>query len=202
MTTRVRYRTARIVALRACTTLVVLTACTADAGRTPDTDDIRSATDTVGTALGDSVRAPAPPAGVEPGASDSITLVFTRDEQPVQVRRGLAGTADLRTALDLLVRGPTAAERAAGLWSWFSDATRDAVAGVSIDAAGHATVDFRDLRQLIPNASTSAGSAVLLHELNGTVFQFPSVRSVQYRIEGDCEAFWNWLQYDCETVTR
>jgi hypothetical protein len=43
---------------------------------------------------------------------------------------------------------------------------------------------------------------MLLQELNGTVFQFPEIRSVEYRMEGSCDLFWEWLQYGCRVVAR
>jgi hypothetical protein len=61
-------------------------------------------------------------------------------------------------------------------------------------------VDFGDFSGIIPNASSSLGSTILLGELNATVFQFPAVRSVEYRFEGSCDAFANWLQLDCEKL--
>lgn len=109
----------------------------------------------------------------------------------------------LRAALERMLRGPTDAERAAGANSWFSDTTADALESVDVDAAGHATVEFADLRRMIPNASSSAGSAMLLDELKAAVFSVPAVESVEYRIDGSCEAFWEWLQVGgCQRVTR
>lgn len=105
-------------------------------------------------------------------------------------------------ALATLVRGPTAEEQARGIRSWFSEETAGVLRSVEVDSQGQVTVDFHDLRPLIPNASTSAGSAMLLQELNGTVFQFPEIRSVEYRMNGSCERFWEWLQYGCRTVSR
>jgi hypothetical protein len=135
--------------------------------------------------------------------TDSLTLVFTRDETAAPVTRAVPATSTpVRTALEMLVRGPTAAEHAAGIRSWFSGETADVVRLVAIDSTGHAVIDFHDLRRVIPNASSSAGSALLLTELNGTIFQFPEIRSVEYRIDGSCAAFWEWLQYDCHVVTR
>lgn len=128
--------------------------------------------------------------------SASVTLHFSRGESTATVtRRVPAGTVGLEAALRQLVRGPTPAERAEGIHSWFSDTTAQALLSVQVNEAGHAVVDFADLRELIPNASASAGSAMLLRELNGTAFAVPSVESVEYRIEGSCEAFWEWLQY-------
>jgi hypothetical protein len=73
---------------------------------------------------------------------------------------------------------------------------------VCLDDTGRAIIDFRDFSRTISGASTSAGSRILLNELNRTVFQFDTVRSVEYRIEGNCEAFWNWLQAECTVVER
>jgi hypothetical protein len=108
----------------------------------------------------------------------------------------------LRASLEALLAGPTAAEREATLGSWFSADTAGMLRSVSM-RDGHAVVDFRDLRPVIPNASSSAGSVRLLSQLDGTVFQFPSVRSVEYRIDGSCEAFTEWLQIGgCDRRTR
>lgn len=73
----------------------------------------------------------------------------------------------------------------------------------TLDDRGHAIVDVRDLRRVIPNASSSAGSRLLLGELNAIVFQFPAVQTIEYRIEGSCETFWEWLQVGgCPTGGR
>lgn len=136
-------------------------------------------------------------------AQDSVDVVFTRGEEAVRLRRpGRADSPALRTALEALLAGPTPAERAAGVESWFSKETSGALRGAQVDSAGHAVVDFEDLRAFIPNAASSAGSRLLLVELNGTVFQFPEIESVEYRLEGSCDAFWDWLQYGCHRVTR
>ncbi|HET9444372.1 MAG TPA: Gmad2 immunoglobulin-like domain-containing protein [Acidimicrobiales bacterium] len=126
------------------------------------------------------------------------------DAAPVPTYRLVpAAPGVLRLALESLLAGPTAAEAEAGLQSWFGPATAGMLADVVIQDGGRAVVDFHDLRPVIPNASTSAGSRMLLDQLDATVFQFSSVRSVTYRIEGDCEAFTEWLQFGgCEARTR
>lgn len=135
--------------------------------------------------------------------ADSVLVVFTRDEMPTAVRRpGADDSPAMRTAMGWLVRGPTPEEQASGIQSWFSAGTAGALRSVTVDSAGSATVDFEDLRRLIPNASSSAGSAMLLHELHGTVFQFPDIRSVEFRILGSCDLFWEWLQQGCQVVRR
>lgn len=137
---------------------------------------------------------------------EMVTTVFYScdvDANPVATYRLTPSSpAVLRTALEQLLAGPTAAESAAGLHSWFSPATAGMLAGVSI-TGGRAVVDFHDLRPVIPNASSSAGSRLLLSQLDATVFHFPSVHSAIYRIDGDCEAFSAWLQYGgCTPRTR
>lgn len=142
-----------------------------------------------------------------PGASappaDSISVTFTREELPVPVRRALPTGGDpLPAAIAWLVRGPTEAEGTRGIESWFSEATTGSVRSVVLDESGHLVVDFDDLAALIPGASSSTGSRLLLQELNGTVFTFPEVESVEYRMEGSCARFWEWLQYSCHSVGR
>lgn len=135
----------------------------------------------------------------EPG-EETVRVWFSRGEAPAAVERRVED-ADPEAALRALLRGPTAAERAAGLNSWFSDSTAGALRGVEA-RDGLLVVDFDGLDRLIPNASSSAGSAQLLGSLNPTVFQFPSVDSVEYRLGGSCEAFWEWLQRECGRLAR
>jgi hypothetical protein len=132
----------------------------------------------------------------------TVRIHFSRGDSAVPVERTVvAENAGLETSLELLLRGPTAAERRAGLTSWFSDATAGALRSVTV-RGDTAVVNLADLRALIPNASSSAGSAMLLRELNATVFQDPAIRAVEYRMEGSCAAFWEWLQYGCRIVSR
>ena len=122
---------------------------------------------------------------------------------PLPVHRLVPRSAGvLRASIEALLAGPTEAESRAGLRSWFSPATADALLGVSL-ADGHAVVDLADIRSIIPNASTSAGSQQLLSQLDATVFRFPTVTSVEYRIDGSCETFTEWLQIGgCDPRTR
>lgn len=125
-------------------------------------------------------------------AADSAAAVTVEAPRPV-------AEVALRAALEQTLQGPAPS---ATNDSWFSATTAGALRTVSVDAAGHAVVDFVDLQALIPNAGSSAGSAVLLDELNATVFGVDGVQSVDYLMEGSCERFWEWLQYSCQTVHR
>jgi hypothetical protein len=140
----------------------------------------------------------APPPGVR-----TLQVVFSCDEQPVGTWRALPdGEADtLAFALNSLLRGPTQAERDAGLASFFSEAT----AGMLNDARiidGVAHVDFADFSGLMPNASASAGSAMLLDQIAGTIFQFDGINEADITFNGDCDAFWNWIQRGCQRLLR
>lgn len=144
-------------------------------------------------------------AGV-PGYDGPLTIYFIRDGEPVAVEReapvpspGLAPSA----AVMELVRGPTPEEEAEGITSWFSPETADLVRAVSMGGDGQVLVDFHaELRDRAPGATSSMGAELVLMELNETLFQFPDVQSVEYTIDGSCEAFWNWLEYECQIVSR
>lgn len=141
---------------------------------------------------------------VAPGVeARAIELYFTHAESTVVVSRSVPDTAPALTlALHELLRGPNEEERGRGITSWFSAGTADLLRIVELDADGRATIDFTGLPDAIPNASSSAGSGQLLEALRRTTFQFPQVQSAEYRLDGSCEAFWNWLQRGCTIVRR
>jgi hypothetical protein len=141
---------------------------------------------------------PAPPAG-----APTVQVVFSCDEQPVGAWRVLPdGVADtLVFALEALLAGPTPEEVSAGLGSFFSRATEGTLAAARV-SDGVAYIDLHDLAGIIPNASSSAGSSQLLDQLAGTIFQFDSIREAEITFDGDCDAFWNWLQRGCQRLSR
>jgi len=100
-------------------------------------------------------------------------------------------TAEL--VLRELLAGPTAAETAAGFTSIFGPTTAAALLDVTV-ANGIARVTFQDLRQTIPNASSSCGSAALLGALDATLAQVPGIGGARYSFGGDEAAFYEWLQ--------
>jgi len=129
-----------------------------------------------------------------------FSVFFHRGDELVEVRREVPKTAGvLRAALESLFQGPQPAD-GDGLSSLFSTDTAELLADVAVRPDGTAVVD---LAGMVPNASTSAGSEAFLAELNATVFQFPTPNRVEYRLEGSCDAFWEWLQYgDCRVLDR
>jgi hypothetical protein len=153
--------------------------------------------------------ATAPPATVAPGTTTAPTLkvmtvkVYFHERTPsaesdprrvVPVTRTVPRSPKVATAaLTELLRGPSARERAAGYWSFFSADTAGMLRGVRVDA-GTAVADFHDFRRVIPNASSSYGSAALLAELDTTLGQFPTVKRTLYAFDGNVAAFYEWLQ--------
>jgi Sporulation and spore germination len=145
----------------------------------------------------------AAPAG--PGAGSHTVRIYAPRGGPgrdcarvLPLRRTVVGPAVLRGALRSLLAGPTAAERHRGYGGWFSARTAGRLRSVRL-AGGVAYVDFRDFRRLIPNASSSCGSALLLAQLDRTVRQFPAVRAAVYSFGGDRAAFYEWLQREAPT---
>jgi len=143
----------------------------------------------------------ADPGAPDPAETVEITIYFTRAERPHPVGREVPRASDLLTAaVELLLRGPTPEERAAGIASFFSSETAGMLSEAVLDENGSAVIDFHDFRTVIPGASSAAGSEALLGELNATVAALGTVDRVEYRIEGSCERFWNFLQRDCAIV--
>lgn len=153
---------------------------------------------------------PSSPPGAGPSATTSVPPTSTPATMTVKVYFNKRGIEDPRrvvpvertvpyssmvatAALTQLLAGPTAAESGQGYWSFFSSATADVLHSVRIgNGVGHA--DFRDFSRIIPNASTSSGSAALLAELDATLKQFGNVTTTVYSFNGDVTGFYQWLQ--------
>jgi hypothetical protein len=100
-----------------------------------------------------------------------------------------------------LLAGPTPDERAVGFTSFFDDATADALESVTL-TDGRVVADFNDAI-IVNNASTSTGGLYFNAELKANLFQHPEVDSVEFHINGDCEAWSAFFQSDgCWVITR
>lgn len=137
-----------------------------------------------------------------PGGLTRFSVFFHRGEELVEVGRETGRTTGvLRAALEALFAGPKPEEDGEELTSWFSEDTEDNLLGVNLREDGTAVVDLDNAG--IEGASSSAGSRMLREELDATVFQFATVERIEYRLNGSCDAFWQWLQVgDCELVER
>jgi len=123
---------------------------------------------------------------------ESLDVWFLEGEQLVAVPRARPESSGvLRAALEALLAGPTAEERAQGLGSAFGDGSEGLLAEVTI-TDGLAVVDFDDRLRETTGGLASASSAALLEQLNRTVLQFDTVERVEYRLGGSCDAFATW----------
>jgi hypothetical protein len=145
--------------------------------------------------------APTMPAPAE--GQTEVSVYFSCLGEPIPVPRRVEGPGVLRAAMEALLQGPTGTERSRGFTSFFSEETEGLLLGVTV-RDGLAVVDFPDaLLDHIGGASTSAGSREFLASLNATVFQFDQVERVEYRIDGRCEAFGEFIQAGrCEVFER
>jgi putative hemolysin len=139
-----------------------------------------------------------------PGADEAMTTVelyFTNEGlgdpcgEVFPVDRQVPADTPAVEAVAALLAGPTQDELAQGYGGWFSAETEGLLRSVGV-TDGTARVDFADLRPVIPNASTSCGSAALLAQLDHTLLQFPEIDATVYSINGSPEAFFEWLQYE------
>jgi putative hemolysin len=134
----------------------------------------------------------------EPVPTATVTLYFSRDGEDCElveaVVRDVESGVNLELAIHELVAGPTGQERAAGYGSWFSTETAGMLQSVEVDD-GVALVSFdASLREVISGASSSCGSANLLAQLDATVGEFDEVDRAIYALDGDVDAFYEWLQ--------
>ncbi len=118
-------------------------------------------------------------------------------KQVFAVKRVIPETkAVAKAALGELFAGPTAKEKEEGYASFFSSATKGILKKVTVDQET-AYVDLIDIRNLIPNASTSCGSSEFLAEMTTTLKQFATVKKIVFAIDGSPSTFYEWLQLAC-----
>lgn len=144
--------------------------------------------------------------GAEPAGEETETVVYFANDQlnpnvecgtVHPVSRDAGGHPDRRFAmLSELLRGPTEAERAEGYSSFFSGQTADALRSLSVQNST-AYVNLRDLRAVIPNASSSCGSAALMAQIESTLMQFPEIERVIVAFDGSTQTFYDWIQIGC-----
>lgn len=84
-------------------------------------------------------------------------------------------TATAQVAMEQLFLGPTTQEKTDGLRDfWITEATAQNLKRVFIKN-GTAYLDWKDIRQVIPNVSTSCGSASFFGPIEATLKQFPNL---------------------------
>ncbi len=112
-------------------------------------------------------------------APASLEVWFARGEELVSVRRTHEATPRVATAaIEALLSGPTRDERAAGFTSAIPAVTR--LLGISIKG-GVATIDLTSEYQ---SGGGSLSMQVRLGQVVYTLTQFPTVKTVSFRLDG------------------
>ncbi len=153
-----------------------------------------------------------PPDPVAPGAGQVIITVFYEcGNDDVIPTPGIGvprivpepdTTIDrIEQTLRSLLAGPTNDERIVGVVSGFDAATADALNSVTL-TDGRLVVDFNDAI-IVNNMGTATGMVQFNAELHRNVFAHPEVDSVEFHLNGDCEA-WSALFEDsgCRVKSR
>ncbi len=155
----------------------------------------------------------APTTPTAPGVGQvNIEVLFECDGDGLYPTRGIAvnrlvheqageSIDRIEWALRSLLAGPTAEERAAGFASFFDQSTADALNSVTL-TDGQVVADFNEAIY-VNNASTSTGGVFFNAELRANLFQYPEVGSVEFHVNGDCEAWSAFFQSDgCWIIAR
>lgn len=153
-----------------------------------------------------------PPDPIAPGAGQVIISVFYEcgndDIYPtagIGVPRIVPEQSEavdrIEQTLQALLAGPTADEQAVGFVSGFDAATAEALNSVTL-ADGALVVDFNDAI-IVNNMGTSTGMVQFNAELHRNVFRHPEVDTVEFHLNGDCEAWSALFEADgCRVISR
>ena len=144
----------------------------------------------------------------EPLETATVTLFFTNHDLAgdstdcglvFSVNREIPAADDLLTpTINALLAGPTEQETSLGFTSWFSEATASSLISARV-VDSRVYVNFTDFSSIIPNASSSCGSAQLLSSLKYTIIASTGADDVLFAFDGDPQPFWEWLQMSCDT---
>jgi len=130
--------------------------------------------------------------GTYPTAGIGVPRIVPEQDEPVD---------RVDWTLQSLLAGPTADEEAVGVTSFFDDTTAGALNSVTL-TNGALVVDFNEAIY-VNNASTSTGGLFFGAELDRNVFSHPEVETVEFRVDGDCEAWSAFFQSDgCWVTSR
>lgn len=106
------------------------------------------------------------------------------------------GHKDPASVLLSLFEGPTKPEIEEGYSSMFSASTAYALKKLTV-RDGVAAVDLEDIRNVVPNVSSSCGSEQFISSVEETLFQFGGIKKVIFAIDGNPETFYEWTQLGC-----
>ena len=189
--------------------LVALVVATSNSGRSPAATATPS-TAAVGSISSSRSVAATPRLGctadpmLEPTAS-AVRVFFDcggPPQPPRPVTREVPPAASveerLRLALAALFDGPTNAERARGFAGFLPAGSDEALLGVEL-RDGAAVIDVSDaLTRDALNASHNR--FVVFETMGSTIRQFGEIESVEFRVEGSCQAFGAYFESACTFV--
>lgn len=140
------------------------------------------------------------------GGGDVVLVFFPCSVQPDadmpstarSVEVDLPPVERLRRALVALLDGPTDLERDAGMVGVVPEGSSALHGTVDLASDGLATIDFLPTLSDVTNLSTSAAGGAFLRALRATTLQFDEVTAVEFRLDGSCEAFFEFFQSTCQ----
>lgn len=154
-----------------------------------------------------------PPDPIAPGAGQVIITVLFECGNDTTVPTPGTGVARIvpeqdgeaidriEWTLRSMLAGPTEDERITGFVSAFEAATANALISVAL-TDGRLVVDFND-EIIVNNMNTSTGMVQFNAELHRNVFLQPEVDSVEFHLNGDCEAWSALFESDgCRVISR
>ena len=118
-------------------------------------------------------------------SSDSFSRALVRPVDRLVPDDG----APLRAALTQLLLGVSPDESAAGFRSSFSSYTAGQLRGATVER-GIATLDLTSGFESTNNYSTSVLSAFVMGQIESTVFNFPEVQGIEFKIDGQRWCGW------------
>jgi len=118
------------------------------------------------------------------------------DVYPVE-RRISEGQEMISGSLFNLFSGPTEEEKEQGYTSIFSNNTLYILKWVKV-TGGTAYLNLKDIRNIIPNASSSCGNEQFESQIINTIGQFVDINKLVIAIEGNPETYYEWNQIGCQ----
>ncbi|HBB03143.1 MAG: Spore germination protein-like protein Gmad2 [Candidatus Peregrinibacteria bacterium GW2011_GWF2_38_29] len=104
-------------------------------------------------------------------------------------------------ALKELFKGPLTGEKSLGYSSPFSSETSNILQGIKIENKT-AYINLIDIRKLMPNVTTSCGSAQFMSEIEKTVKYNTGVENIVIAIDKNPKTFYEWMQIGCDKKTK
>ena len=118
------------------------------------------------------------------------------DKVAASIRTISATPAVANAALVELFRGLTDSEKSAGFESLFSSDTSQILKKINV-RSGIAYVNLTDnVRTSLGNATSSCGRATFFAQIERTLKQFKTVKSIYYAIDDEPKAFFEWMEFD------